>query len=82
MTEEKILEELQPIFHDVFDDDEIVLKDDTTAKDIEDWDSLMQITLISEIEDEFNIYFSMKDVDELSNVGQMVDMIMNKVERN
>ena len=62
MTEEKILEELQPIFHDVFDDDEIVVTAQTSAKDIEDWDSLAQIRLVTAMEKFFSIKFTFDEL--------------------
>ncbi len=76
MTREEVFERLNMVFRDVFDDDEILLKDSTTAKDIDDWDSLMHITLVSEVEDEFDIHFEMKDVTKMQNVGEMVDKIL------
>ena len=60
---------------DVFDDDSIILTEATTADDIEEWDSLTHITLIAEVEDAFDMKFSMKDVLGMKNVGEMVDII-------
>ncbi len=75
MTRNEILEKVTGIFRDVFDDDSIVITDETVAADIEDWDSLTHITLISEIEDGFNCKFSMKDVLGMKNVGEMLDIL-------
>lgn len=74
MTEQAIFEKLNEIFSDVFDED-ITLTAQTTASDIEEWDSLTHITLISEVEDAFGIKFAMKDVLGMQNVGEMVDII-------
>jgi len=74
MTEQAIFEKLNEIFSDVFDED-ITLTAQTTASDIEEWDSLTHITLISEVEDAFGIKFAMKDVLGMKNVGEMVDII-------
>lgn len=74
MTSQTILEKLNEIFSDVFDE-EITVTSQTTAADIEDWDSLTHITLISEVEDAFGMKFSMKDVLGMKNVGEMVDII-------
>lgn len=74
MTSQTILEKLNEIFSDVFDE-EITVTSHTTAADIEDWDSLTHITLISEVEDAFGMKFSMKDVLGMKNVGEMVDII-------
>ena len=70
-----VKEKLTEIFRDVFDDETIEIHDETTAADIEDWDSLTHITLISEIEDCFGVKFSMKDVLLLKNVGEMMDLL-------
>lgn len=78
MTRQKIYEKLNEVFSDVFGED-IVLTDATTAADIADWDSLTHITLIAEIEDAFDIRFSMKEVLDLMNVGEMVDVIEKKI---
>ena len=75
MAREEILAKVNDIFHDVFDDDSIVVTEATTAEDVEDWDSLMHITLISEIEGEFGFKFQMKDVVGMKNVGEMLDII-------
>ncbi len=74
MTEQAIFEKLNEIFSDVFDE-ELTVTRETTSSDIEDWDSLTHITLISEVEDAFGIKFSMKDVLGMKNVGEMVDII-------
>lgn len=76
MKREEIFEKLNEIFREVFEDDSIVVTDTTSASDIEDWDSLTHITLISEVEEEFDIKFAMKDVIGMKNVGEMVDIIM------
>ena len=76
MSRAEILEKVNEIFRDVFDDESIEIVESTTADDIEDWDSLTHITLISEIESEFGFKFAMKDVIGMKNVGEMVDIIM------
>ena len=78
MTRQEIYNKLNEVFSDVFDE-EITVTEDTTAADIEDWDSLTHITLISEVEDAFGIKMSMKDVLSLKNVGEMVDVILKSV---
>ena len=76
MERNEIFKKVNEIFVDVFDDDSIVIGEETSAKDIEDWDSLTHITLISAVEEEFGIKFAMKDVLGMKNVGEMVDIIM------
>lgn len=79
MTRTEVFDRLNNVFRDVFDDDSIVVNDTTTANDIEEWDSLIHITLISEIEDEFDIRFKMKEVTKMNNVGEMVDKILELI---
>lgn len=75
MTREAIYEELTEIFRDIFDDDTIELCDETTADDIEDWDSLEQINLLVAIEKRFKIKFKLEEVSHLANVGDMVSLV-------
>jgi len=79
MDREEIYEKLTEVFIEVFDDDSIELSDETTAADVEGWDSLMHITLIDAVEDEFDLDFDMKTVVKLKNVGEMVDYIESQI---
>lgn len=79
MDREEILAKVNEIFRDVFDDEGIEISEETTADDIEDWDSLTHITLIAEIENEFGFKFSMKDVVGMKNVGEMLDIIEKEI---
>ncbi len=71
----EIYERRNEVFQDVFDDDSLIVNENTTASDIEDWDSLSHITLVAAVEDEFRMKFSMKEVVEMKNVGEMVAII-------
>ena len=77
----EIYERLNEVFQDVFDDDSLTVTPNTTASDIEDWDSLSHITLVAAVEDEFRMKFSMKDVVEMKNVGEMVTLIAARRKR-
>jgi len=79
MKREDIFKDLEEIFRDVFDDENIELFDETTAADIEDWDSLEQINLIVAIERKYNIKYNIVEVGELKNVGDMVDSILKRI---
>ena len=74
-----ILAELTPIFRDVFDDDTLVIVDETNAEDIEDWDSLAHVELVMSMEKEFNMKFNIKEVGKLKNVGEMADLILSRL---
>ena len=79
MDEKKILERLTPIFRDIFDDDSIIVTGETSAKDIEDWDSLSQIRLVAAIEKDFGIKFKFGELNSLRNVGEMLSVIKQKI---
>ena len=79
MQKEEILKGVQDIFIDVLEDDDIVLNYNTTADDIEDWDSLNNILLIVEIEKKFKLKFKLEEIHSFKNVGEMCDYIFNKV---
>lgn len=79
MSREDIYERLNEVFRDVFDDYSISVNDETTADDIDGWDSLMHITLIEAVEEEFDISFDMKTVVKMKNVGEMVDVIEDSI---
>ena len=73
----EIYKELSEIFSDVFDE-EITVTASTSSADIEDWDSLSHITLISAIEDAFGMQFSMKEVLGLANVGELAEIVVSR----
>ena len=79
MNRTEILEKLNEVFHDVFDNNDIVVTEQTNANDIEEWDSLIHITLISAVEDEFDVSFDMKTVVSMKNVGDMSDAIEEQI---
>ncbi|MBE6084548.1 MAG: acyl carrier protein [Selenomonas ruminantium] len=76
MTREEVYERLNNVFRDVFDDETITLTDETTANDIEDWDSFEHINLVVAVQDEFSFKIPMGKVVSMQNVGEMVDIIM------
>lgn len=78
MTREEVFERLNKVFRDVFDDDNIIVTETTTSADIDDWDSLEHINLVAAVEQEFGIKFTMGQVVTMKNVGEMVDIILQK----
>lgn len=80
MTREEVMEKVCEIARDIFDDDELVLEDDTVASDVDGWDSLTHLSLMNEIEEEFGFKFVMKEVQGLKNVGELIDAIMERIE--
>jgi acyl carrier protein len=75
LNREEVVERLNRLFRDIFDDDDISVTDATTAADIDGWDSLAHITLILGVEREFRIKMTAAEVGSLKNVGQMIDII-------
>ncbi|MBR6088848.1 MAG: acyl carrier protein [Anaerolineaceae bacterium] len=73
MTREEILFRLNKVFQDVFDDEELTVTDQTSPEDIDDWDSLAQITLIAAVENEFGIRFPVKKALQMKTAGQIAD---------
>ena len=78
MENEEIYERLNNVFRDVFDDESIVVKPETTANDIEDWDSLEHINLVVAVEQEFGMKFNMNEVTTMKDVGDMVKIILDR----
>lgn len=81
MIREEVYEILNKIFRDNFDDESICLTDETSSENIDDWDSLEQINLVVLIQDHFGIHFNIDEVNSMRNVGEMVDFIINKLEK-
>jgi acyl carrier protein len=80
MTREEVMEKVTEIARDIFDDDELVLEDDTVASDVDGWDSLTHLSLMNEIEEEFGFKFVMKEVQGLKDVGELIEAIMERIE--
>jgi acyl carrier protein len=72
-------EKLQEIFRDLFDDDNIVLTDKTSAQDIAGWDSLTNVKLIVRVERAFKIRFGTGELVEIQNVGELLALITRKL---
>ena len=79
MTRKEVFNGVQDIFRDIFDEDDMVIKDKTNSDDVEEWDSLNHINLVSAIEKEFKIKFALGELMTLKDVGAMVDLMMEKL---
>ena len=78
MERQEIINKMNSIFCDVFDDDSIKISDNMTSADIEEWDSLNQITLVINIEKIFNLKLNLVEVGKLKNIGEMIKLISIK----
>ena len=72
------IEQLTPIFRDVFDDEDLVIEQNTTAQDVDGWDSLAHIRLVVSIEKALGLRFSAAEISGLVNVGEMAELILKK----
>lgn len=79
MTRDDIVTTLTGIFRDIFFDDDLVLHDDMTADDVEDWTSLTHINLILAVEEAFEIKIRSNEIEKLTDVRALVDLIEKKV---
>lgn len=74
-----ILDQLQPIFQDILDQPSLLLTRESSALNVEDWDSLAHINLVTAVERHFKIKFALAELQQLKNVGDMVDLIRAKL---
>jgi len=79
MTKEDIFISVQEIFRDIFDDEDLLIENSTNSDDIEDWDSLNHINLVSAIEKEFDIKIALGELMELKDIGAMIDLMTKKI---
>ena len=79
MDESNIYAELTDIFHDVFADNSIVLRPETTAKDVDGWDSFNHLSIMVAVEGRFGIRFGTKEIEQLTNVGELAGLIQQKL---
>jgi acyl carrier protein len=78
MQTQDVMAKLTTVFRDVFDEDELEIHESTTAKDIEDWDSLTHVNLIVAVEKAFKVKFTTREVQSLKNVGEFVQLIARR----
>ena len=79
MNRNEVIEKLTPIFRDVFCDNSIELRDNMTADDVERWDSLTHMIMITTVEKEFGIKFKLKDLNKMKQVGDLISIIESKL---
>ena len=79
MQQQDIYAQLTTIFHDLFDDDSIVLNPGLTAAEVPEWDSFNHINLIVAIESRFGIKFQTAELESMHTVGHLADLIQSKL---
>jgi len=78
MTRNEIFETFVDVFKDVMDLDDVELKDETTAHDVEEWDSLTNIRLIVAVERSFGVRFTNAEIEAMGCVGDLINSIDGK----
>ena len=79
MAPTEIYAQLTTIFHDLFDDDTLVLTPELTAAEVPEWDSFNHINLIVAVETRFKIKFQTAELEQLHTVGHLADLIQTKL---
>jgi acyl carrier protein len=79
MAKPETIAKMLPVFHEVFDDDTLVIMPATTAKDVEGWDSLSHIRLMVAIESAFGVRIRASEAAKLNNVAELADLIERKL---
>lgn len=77
-TMENIESKIQDIFRKVFDDNQLIINETMTANDVDKWDSLSHLTMISEVETTFGIRFKLKELIKMKNVGDLLALVKEK----
>lgn len=79
MDRNEILAKVQDIFREELELDDLELTDETTADDVEGWDSLSHIQLVAALEEAFGIEFKSREILSWDNIGDLIDSIEKKV---
>jgi acyl carrier protein len=73
------MERVQTIFQDVFDDTELRIDRSSSAATVPGWDSLAHVNLVGAIQEEFKIKFALGELEQLKNVGDLLDLMERKI---
>lgn len=76
MERNEIFEKVRRICWDVFNDDSIELTEESSAADIELWDSLTHLNIISDIQDEFGIKLTLDEITSAKHIGELIDAVI------
>ena len=80
MERSEVFEKVTEICRDVFEDENLVIAEETTAADVKGWDSLTHLSLIDEIEVAFDVAFTLDEVTGSKNVGELIDALIKHIE--
>ena len=79
MERNDILKRVEEIFREELEQEDIVLTDETTADDVDGWDSLSHVQLVAAMEEAFGIEFKSREILSWDNIGDLIDSIEKKV---
>lgn len=79
MEKEHVAEKIQELFRDVFDDQSLVIYESMSSSNLATWDSLHHISLLVAIQNEFQIKFSLIEIQDLQNVGSIINLVLQHV---
>jgi len=79
MSSEELLLGLQEIFRDVLDQEDLVLTPQSNAENVPDWDSLAHVNLVTAIEKKYKVKFALGELQDLKNVGDMIELLQSKL---
>jgi acyl carrier protein len=82
MSRTTIIQELTPIFRDVLDVPDLELQSESSASNVDGWDSLAHVNLVVAIEKRYRVRFALGELQGLKNVGEMADLIQKKVSKS
>lgn len=80
MERNEIIEKITSIFREVFGDKNIVVKDEMTAADVENWDSLTHMLMITKVEEDLGVKFKLKELNRLKKVGDLISIVESKLQ--
>lgn len=80
MERNEVIKKLTPIFREVFSEPNLEIRDEMTAADVENWDSLTHMLMITKVEDELGIKFKLKELNRLKKVGDLISIVESKLQ--
>jgi acyl carrier protein len=80
MSKDEILSKINEIFRDIFNDETLQITEQSSAKDIDEWDSLNNIQIVIAVEKKFKVRFKAADIRNWNNVGEMCDSIASQLQ--
>lgn len=80
MNRDQISLIVQDIIRDVLDNNSLLISDNMSAQDVDNWDSLAHISIITAIEKQLNIRFNISEIESMDNIGTMIHLIEKKLQ--